>query len=351
MSRVFAPVCCCPRHHLGGVRPKGCPEKRPEGPCKPAGISPTKADVAYGTHPRQVLDFYQAKSDTPTPVVFAIHGGGWVSGDKGGYRASAKRYLDAGISVVAINYRFVTEATEKGIEPPVKWPLEDAARALQFVRSKAKEWNLDKTRIGATGGSAGGCSSLWLVFHDDLADPKSADPVARESTRLYCAAVNGAADHARPEGAARVDAERPLRRPRLRHPHAEGTRRGVPGVLRPAREAAAVDQGVLADHARHQGRPAGVPGVPSPEEAAGEGRGAGRPDPLGPARHDPDGEAEGEGVEGILVYPGHPHEKYKTSADFLIDRLSRRVRTSDASRIGFCGTGFPTCPTERFAVP
>ena len=76
--------------------------------------------------------------------------------------------------------------------PPVKAPLEDAARALQFVRSKAEEWNIDKKRIGATGGSAGGCSSLWLAFHDDMADPKSNDPVARESTRLYCAAVNGA---------------------------------------------------------------------------------------------------------------------------------------------------------------
>jgi acetyl esterase/lipase len=74
----------------------------------------------------------------------------------------------------------------------VKGPLHDAARALQFVRSKASEWNIDKDRIGASGGSAGACSSLWLAFHDDLADPKSKDPVARESTRLWCAAVNGA---------------------------------------------------------------------------------------------------------------------------------------------------------------
>jgi hypothetical protein len=60
------------------------------------------------------------------------------------------------------------------------------------VRSKVVEWKLDKRRIGATGGSAGACSSLWLAFHDDLADPKSTDPVARESTRLWCAAVLGA---------------------------------------------------------------------------------------------------------------------------------------------------------------
>jgi acetyl esterase/lipase len=63
---------------------------------------------------------------------------------------------------------------------------------LQFVRSKAAEWNIDKTRIGASGGSAGACTSLWLAFHPDLADPQSSDPVARESTRLLCAAVNGA---------------------------------------------------------------------------------------------------------------------------------------------------------------
>ena len=31
------------------------------------------------------------------------------------------------------------------------------------------------------------------------------------------------------------------------------------------------------------------------------------------------------GIEGIIVYPGHPHEKYKTSADFLIDRLSSKT--------------------------
>jgi acetyl esterase/lipase len=153
-------------------------------------LAPTKANVPYGTHERQVLDFYQAKSEKPTPVVFYIHGGGWQGGDKKGF--AAKPFLDAGISVVAINYRYVKQAVELKVEPPVKAPLEDAARALQFVRSKASEWNLDKKRIGATGGSAGGCSSLWLAFHEDMAQPDSADPIARESTRLYCAAVNGA---------------------------------------------------------------------------------------------------------------------------------------------------------------
>lgn len=159
-------------------------------PAKPSGPPPTMANVSYGDDPRQVIDFYQAKSDKPTPVVFYIHGGGWMGGSKENVGA-VPTYHAAGISVVSVEYRFVSQAQAAGIQPPVKWPLSDAARALQFVRSKAKEWNLDKTRIAATGGSAGAASSLWLAFHDEMADPKSDDPIARESTRLICAAVSG----------------------------------------------------------------------------------------------------------------------------------------------------------------
>lgn len=159
----------------------------------PTGPKPTMADVSYGSDPRQVLDFWKAESPQPTPLLFFIHGGGWQAGDKGKvYTSGLSNCLAAGISVVSIEYRFVAQAHAAGVKPPVEWPLHDAARALQFVRSKAAEWNIDRARIGASGGSAGACSSLWLAFHDDMADPKSADPVARESTRLACAAVIGA---------------------------------------------------------------------------------------------------------------------------------------------------------------
>ncbi|MBA4067649.1 MAG: hypothetical protein C0501_28875 [Isosphaera sp.] len=155
---------------------------------------PTEANVRYGKHERQVLDFYRAKADAPTPVAFFIHGGGWGAGSKDNVSKllDTQRLLDNGVSVVAINYRYVHQAKAAGVDPPVKWPLEDAAWALQFVRSKAKDWNLDKERVGACGGSAGAGSSLWLALHDDMADPESADTVARESTRLWCAAVVGA---------------------------------------------------------------------------------------------------------------------------------------------------------------
>lgn len=153
--------------------------------------TPTLANVSYGPHERQVLDFYRAESSTPTPLLFFIHGGGWVSGDKSSV-PDLERYLGAGISIVSINYRYCWQAQLAGVMPPVQWPLTDAARALQFVRGKAREWNIDKSRIGASGGSAGACSSLYLALHDDMADRSSSDPVAHESTRLWCAAVNGA---------------------------------------------------------------------------------------------------------------------------------------------------------------
>ncbi|MDB6120301.1 MAG: alpha/beta hydrolase fold protein, partial [Verrucomicrobiaceae bacterium] len=153
-------------------------------------IQPTMADVSYGPHSKQVMHFWKAESSKPTPLLFFIHGGGWMGGDRTGVAGFLKPMLDAGISVVSVEYRFIPEATADKVVPPVKGPLGDAARALQLVRSKAKEWNIDKERIGAAGGSAGACSSLWLAFHNDMADPKSSDQIAHESTRLWCAAVD-----------------------------------------------------------------------------------------------------------------------------------------------------------------
>lgn len=148
--------------------------------------SPTQADVPYGTHARQVLDFYRAKPEQmKTPLLFFIHGGGWMTGDKKNPDFLAK-CLENGISVVSIHYRLIPDAQAARIDPPVKACLDDAARALQFVRSKAEAWGIDKERIGGCGGSAGGFTALWLAFSPDMADEKSADPVSRESTRLRC---------------------------------------------------------------------------------------------------------------------------------------------------------------------
>lgn len=147
--------------------------------------APTQANVPYGKHAKQVLDFYQAKAEGATPLLFFVHGGGWMSGDKANPDFLAK-CLENGISVVSINYRFIAEAQAEQITPPVKACLDDAARALQFVRSKAAEWHIEKERIGGCGGSAGGFTVLWLAFSPDMADAKSLDPIEQESTRLRC---------------------------------------------------------------------------------------------------------------------------------------------------------------------
>jgi len=157
----------------------------------PIPIEPDE-NVSYGPHRMQRIYFWRAKSDKPTPLLFYIHGGGWSGGDRSVVRSMLKPALDAGISVVSVEYRTIKDSTADGLVPPVKGPMFDCARALQFTRSKAKEWNLDKTKVALAGGSAGACTSLWLAFHDDLADPKSDDPIARESTRVTCAAVGGA---------------------------------------------------------------------------------------------------------------------------------------------------------------
>jgi len=146
---------------------------------------PTHADVRYGPHERNVLDFYRARSDKPAPVAIYIHGGGFRGGSKNGIREQALRsLLDAGISVAAFNYRFVQHA-------PLPAAHHDCRRALQTLRSKAAAWNIDPSRIGAFGGSAGAQLCMYLAFHDDMARPDSDDPIARESTRLTCVATSG----------------------------------------------------------------------------------------------------------------------------------------------------------------
>ena len=145
------------------------------------GVPATHVDVKYGEHERNVLDIWLAKSEKPTPVAIFIHGGGFTGGDKSKAYGSPEidAFLEAGVSFATITYRY-RDTDPHGVVAS----LNDSKRALQFIRSKAQEWNIDKTRIGAYGGSAGAGTSLWLGVHDDMADPDSADPVLRESTRL-----------------------------------------------------------------------------------------------------------------------------------------------------------------------
>ncbi len=132
---------------------------------KVVGMPPTHADMVYGSHPSNVLDLWLAPSDTPTPLLVFIHGGGFRGGDKRNFDDSLIENMHKeGISVASINYRLPKQGLLAEGENRYPAPKHDGARALQFLRYNASKYNLDNTRFAATGGSAGGCMLMWLGF-------------------------------------------------------------------------------------------------------------------------------------------------------------------------------------------
>lgn len=284
---------------------------------------PTKSDVAYGEHPKQVLHFWKAESDQPTPLLFFIHGGGWQAGDRMNRHllGMLPNLLNEGISAVSIEYRFIREAVAEGIEPPVKAPLHDAARALQFVRSKAGPWNIDPSRIIACGGSAGACSSLWLAFHDDLADPTSTDPVARQSTRLFGAAVIGAQTTLDPKQMKEWT-------PNSKYgSHAFGIFKPGAKQFQQDFEAFLLKRGDILDWISEYSPYALVSSDDPPVYLI-----YAAPPALGKDQKDPTHTSNfgvklqehlnSQGVECELVYPGAPHVKHASVEAYLMDRLT-----------------------------
>ena len=127
------------------------------------GVEPTYKNEKYDTkHERNVLDFWKAESSKPTPVVVYFHGGGFVQGDKGQIpsRAIIKKYLDAGVSFASCNYPFIKN------QSPAEYTkvMRHCGRAIQFLRSMSKGWNIDQKRFGAIGASAGALISEWLGY-------------------------------------------------------------------------------------------------------------------------------------------------------------------------------------------
>lgn len=150
-------------------------------------------NVQYDTkHERNVLDYYQADSKMPTPVVVYFHGGGFQTGDKGhavrGQAKLLKKFLEAGISFATCNYPFLKDADYLAI-------MGHCARSIQFIRSKEKEWNIDPKCFGAYGVSAGTLISEWIAYSPEVARPESKDTIERLPKSL---SVVGA--HLQPRG-------------------------------------------------------------------------------------------------------------------------------------------------------
>jgi acetyl esterase/lipase len=126
-------------------------------------------DVRYGSDSLQRFDVYAPSSAKDAPVIFMVHGGAWILGDKSGQAVvenKVARWVPRGFIVISANYRMV----------PAADPLEqakDVARALAKAQSSAASWGGDRNKFFLMGHSAGGhlialiaaSTSLATQFH------------------------------------------------------------------------------------------------------------------------------------------------------------------------------------------
>ena len=108
-------------------------------------------DVAYATtSSSQVLDIYLPnEGEGPFPVIIAVHGGAFKSGDKTGELSYLNAALEAGYAVVSVNYRLSSEA----IFPAA---INDVKAAIRYIRANATQYSINPEKIALWGGSAGG---------------------------------------------------------------------------------------------------------------------------------------------------------------------------------------------------
>jgi acetyl esterase/lipase len=148
----------------------------------------------------------KAEHDVPTLTPFLADpakslGGAVVVLPGGGYGGLAQHegrdyalWLNQqGLSAFVVQYRLGS----KGYRHPVM--LQDAARAMRLVRSRAIEWKVDPKRIAIMGSSAGGHLASTLLTHFDAGNPEATDLVDRQSSRpdlgILCYAVISMGEH------------------------------------------------------------------------------------------------------------------------------------------------------------
>jgi acetyl esterase/lipase len=93
--------------------------------------------------------------------------------------------LEAGYTVFSINHR----------DPPrFRYPaaVEDAQRAVRYVRHHARDFGIRPDRIGAAGGSSGGHLVSLLGVLDGKGDMEDPDEVGRESAKVQCVVARAA---------------------------------------------------------------------------------------------------------------------------------------------------------------
>lgn len=106
------------------------------------------------------LMLYRSGKDK-SPVVFHIHGGGWVAGTYKAAAAFCKTLAGKyGVTVVSIEYSF---ANAPGVR--LGDTVKDCYDAVEYVLSRAGEFGIDPERVGFVGSSAGGHLSACCAMH------------------------------------------------------------------------------------------------------------------------------------------------------------------------------------------
>lgn len=120
------------------------------------------ADVSYGSDAAQRMDVFlpAGRTDTGTKAIVVIHGGGWISGDKGDmnqYLPIIKQQL-SDYAIFNINYRLGSVIT------PFPAQENDVKAALTFILNKAGEYKFNTAKTVLLGASAGGHLALLQAY-------------------------------------------------------------------------------------------------------------------------------------------------------------------------------------------
>jgi acetyl esterase/lipase len=100
------------------------------------------------------LDIYKRRDATgPQPTLIFFHGGGWVQGSKEASQMSLMPWLEMGWNVVNVEYRLGRVA----LAPAA---VEDGLCALRWIATRAKDYDIDASRLVTSGESAGGHLAL-----------------------------------------------------------------------------------------------------------------------------------------------------------------------------------------------
>jgi acetyl esterase/lipase len=131
---------------------------------------------------RLLLDLYQPLTGAgPRAAVLLIHGGGMWTGTRADMGDPARGLARAGFMAICIDYRLVDAASGRN-----RWPaqLDDAQRAVRWIRANAGRIGVDPQRIAAYGWSAGGQLAALLGMRETRDDSDPA--LAGFSSRVAC---------------------------------------------------------------------------------------------------------------------------------------------------------------------